>query len=87
MPESSIQQPPPIMIPTVVRDLAGREVTVEAPLGAFEIITPIGNLPIGCFRFVPTGEKAPLTGYPIYVQESQRPKTPAVIDAKTERVE
>lgn len=70
-----IQQAPPITVPTVIRDLAGREITVEAPLGATEIIAPIANLPIGTFRFVPTGEKAPLTGYPIFVQESQRPAT------------
>lgn len=80
MSESTIiQQAPPITVPTVIRDLAGREIVAEAPLGAAEIITPIGNLPIGCFRFVPTGEKQPLTGYPIFVQESQRKLEPTRI--------
>ena len=74
MSESKIlQQAPSITVPTVVRDLAGREIVIEAPLGAIEIIAPIANLPIGSFRFVPTGEKQSLTGYPIYMQESQRP--------------
>lgn len=81
-----IQPPPPLMVPTVIRDLAGREIEVQAPLDALEIITPIGNLPVGCFRFVPTGEKT-VMGRPIYVQESQRKLAPAVIDTTAEKVE